>query len=161
MKFITDQPILLDTILQDKPEADCGATSLFVGRVRNHHEGRSVARLFYECYPAMADLQIGKIVESAKTSWGVKDVSVLHRAGWLEIGDIAIVIAVHCGHRDEAFQACREILEEIKKTVPIWKKEMYTDGTSDWVLTCQGRPAATRGRHFSRVFAPDPTGTGS
>ena len=136
MNCITDKTISLDGIMTRKPDASCGATALFAGRVRNHHQGRSVARLFYECYPSMADKQIKEIVARSKEVWGVKDIFVQHRIGWLEIGDIAIVIIVDSAHRDEAFNAAREILEDIKKKVPIWKKEVYTDGTSDWVLAC-------------------------
>ena len=118
-------------------DVSCGATALFVGRVRNHHQGKAVQKLFYDCYLRMAEKMIGDIVDLAKEEWKVVGINILHRIGELKIGDIAIAIAVHSFHRAEAFLACREILERIKKTVPIWKKEFYGDGTQEWILTCQ------------------------
>ena len=76
---------------------------------------------------------IKTLIDEAKNQWGVDDIRVIHRVGWLEIGETAIAIAVSSAHRAEAFSACRFMIEEIKKKVPIWKKETFRDGTSDWV----------------------------
>ena len=132
--FITDQPISTPQFLSQNQDESCGASASFVGTVRNHHQGKSVEKLYYECYKAMANKQIGLIIDRIKETWGVYNIRLLHRVGWLEVGDVAIVIEVQSGHRAEAFEACRAVLEEVKKKIPIWKKEVYTSGQSDWVL---------------------------
>lgn len=139
--YITDQIIQLEKMLLDKITLSCGAESIFVGRVRNHHLGRAVKNLFYDCYQPMAEKIISKIADQAKTQWDIFSFKILHRIGPLEIGDIAIVIVIHTAHRDKAFKACQWILEEIKAKVPIWKKETYTDGSSEWVLPCHSTAA--------------------
>ncbi|MBI1870304.1 MAG: molybdenum cofactor biosynthesis protein MoaE [Chlamydiae bacterium] len=136
-KFITQEPIRLEKVLRTSIPLSCGAMVLFIGIVRNHDEGKSVQKLFYECYPEMAEKEIHSIIEQAQKNFSVEDVRVVHRIGWLEVGELALVIMVSSAHRPEAFSACRAILEEIKKTVPIWKKEVYMDGTSEWVSPCQ------------------------
>ena len=132
--YITDQPISAPAFLSQKQDESCGASVSFVGTVRNHHEGKPVRRLYYECYTAMANKQIGLIVDRIKKDWGVHNIRLLHRVGRLEVGDVAIVIEVQSEHREEAFEASRAVLEEVKKKVPIWKKEFYTSGSSEWVL---------------------------
>ena len=132
--YMTDQPIAVEAFLKEKPSASCGASVHFIGTVRNHQEGRSVRKLYYECYESMADKQIAAIVGHAKRTYGVDRIRVLHRVGWLEVGDVAIVIEASSSHREEAFTACRAVIEEIKKKVPIWKKEVYEDGTNEWIL---------------------------
>ena len=87
----------------------------------------------------MAEKMIEKIVEEAKRTWDIKEIHVSHRIGLLEIGEAAVAIAVSAAHRAEAFAACRFIIEQIKIKVPIWKKEVFGDGTSQWVLC--GHPA--------------------
>ena len=131
--YMTDQPIAVEAFLKEKPSASCGASVHFIGTVRNHQEGRSVRKLYYECYKSMADKQIAAIIDRAKHTYGVNRIRVSHRVGWLEVGDVAIVIEVSSPHREEAFTACRAVIEEIKKKVPIWKKEVYEDGTSEWI----------------------------
>jgi len=81
----------------------------------------------------MANRQIKQIIEDAKQKWPIRDIRIQHRFGWLEVGETAIAIAVSSAHREEAFAACRYIIEAIKGTVPIWKQEVYTDGTMQWV----------------------------
>lgn len=131
---VTHQPVSVETFLKEKPTASCGAAVHFIGTVRNHQDGRAVKKLYYECYESMADKQIAEIIDRAKRTYGVDRIRVLHRVGWLEVGDVAVIIETSSGHRDEAFMACRTVIEEIKKKVPIWKKEVYEDGTSEWVL---------------------------
>ena len=82
----------------------------------------------------MANQEIRRIVDEVKKEYGVGDVQVLHRVGWLEVGEVAVAILVSAVHREEAFSACRSIIDQIKKQVPIWKKEIYEDGASEWVL---------------------------
>lgn len=102
--------------------------------VRDHHEGRGVKALIYEAYASMAEKLIGEIVADTARLWPVEEVRVKHRVGRLEIGAVAVAIAVSAAHRAEAFEACRFVIEEIKARVPIWKKEFYEDGTAKWTL---------------------------
>ena len=132
MKNITCDPIHLENFLTG-PYPTCGASAIFVGRVRNHQEGRQVLRLFYDCYEAMAEKEIRGILKKVKQITGADFLHVIHRIGWLEIGDIAVAIEAHSAHRDAAFKACREVIEQIKHKVPIWKKEIYADREESWV----------------------------
>ena len=132
--FITDEPIPVSEFFGEKPDPSCGGVAAFVGVVRNHDHGRAVWKLYYECYRPMAEKQILSIIEEAKSHWPVEEIKVLHRVGWLGIGEAAIAVAVSSAHRAEAFAACGHVVEEIKHTVPIWKNEFFEDGTSEWVL---------------------------
>lgn len=131
--MITRQVIDLEKFMAQQSDPSCGASVVFVGKVRNHHAGRKVRSLFYECYEAMAEKQIARILERARKSGRIHDARAIHRVGELEIGDIAVVVEVSSAHRNEAFEACRAIIDEIKSEVPIWKKETYVDGRQEWV----------------------------
>ena len=133
--LITRKPILLSDFLSIPPDPSCGASSFFVGRVRNHHQGKAVRRLFYECYEEMAEKRIRENADKSKQTFKLESIRILHRIGWLEIGDIAVVIEASAAHRDETFKACRAVIEAIKREVPIWKREIYADGTDEWT-TC-------------------------
>lgn len=113
------------------PEA--GGFASFEGWVRNHHQGRDVASLEYEAFPALAEKEGNRILEKICQQHDIIAARCIHRTGHLEIGEIAICIVVSAAHREAAFSACRAIIDSIKSTVPIWKKEHYTDGTSTWV----------------------------
>lgn len=134
--FITRDPVDLGRVFGVPVDPACGALALFTGTVRNHSEGKNVKALFYDCYVGLAERQIERIVAAARKDHGVDVVFVQHRIGWLKAGDIAVVIAVRSAHRGQAFSACRWILEEIKRTVPIWKKEIFDDGTGAWFRGC-------------------------
>ncbi len=110
-----------------------GACVVFEGRVRNNNEGKSVKSLAYEAYDRMAVAEGNKIIEEAVNRFDIVDARCVHRVGKLEIGEIAVWIAVLAAHRTEAFTACRYIIDEVKSRVPIWKKEHYLDGESEWV----------------------------
>ena len=133
MRSITEGPIHLKEFFSCAPSRSCGALASFVGIVRDHDRGRPVRKLIYDCYMSMADRVIGRLMDEAKGRWDVDDVHVLHRVGELEIGEVAVAIAVSSAHRAEAFSACRFMIEEMKIKVPIWKKEIYADGTREWV----------------------------
>ena len=90
--------------------------------------------MHYECYPSMAEKLLQSIILEAKARWPLEEIRILHRIGTLEIGDTAVAIAVSSSHRAEAFEACRFVIEEIKKKVPIWKKEIFENGTEEWVF---------------------------
>ena len=133
MTFITARPILPAAFLLATPPASCSALATFFGVVRNHHAGRTVRRLHYECYASMANCEIRRIKEEVVIRRELADIRILHRIGTLEIGEIAVAVAASSAHRAEALAACAEVVEEIKRSVPIWKKEFYEDGTSAWV----------------------------
>ena len=114
----------------------CGGLVTFEGWVRNHHEGRDVLRLEYEIYAPLAITEGEKIIAEARQKFPIEQALCVHRGGMLEIGDIAVWVGVASHHRDEAFKACRYIIDEIKVRLPIWKKEHYVAGDSQWV-NCQ------------------------
>ena len=111
---------------------DAGGVVSFVGRVRNHARGHSIEHLEYEAYPAMAEREMEKIVDEAAEKWPGTRVAIAHRIGRLEIGDAAVVVVAASAHRGEAFEACRFAIDTLKVTVPIWKREVATDGAY-WV----------------------------
>lgn len=111
---------------------DAGGVVSFVGRVRDHARGHSIEHLVYEAYPEMAEREMEKIVDEAAASWPGTRVAIAHRIGRLEIGDAAVVVVAASAHRDEAFQACRFAIDTLKVRVPIWKREVATDGAY-WV----------------------------
>lgn len=106
---------------------------MFEGWVRNENEGRAVRRLEYEVYEPLAIVEGEKVLQEAKDQFPHIDALCVHRSGLLEIGDCAVWVGVSAAHRDEAFKACRYIIDEIKTRLPIWKKEHYVDGDSGWV----------------------------
>jgi molybdopterin synthase catalytic subunit len=132
VRFLTDQPIDLAPLLAAVHAPDRGGVASFLGQVRNHHGGREVLRLDYSAYGPMAEAECGRIVAEAEARWRVA-VALQHRVGSLAIGDTAVAVAAASAHRDEAFIACRYVIEEVKRRVPIWKREFYADGTVSWV----------------------------
>lgn len=136
--YLTKEPISLAEIFSGFHHPAAGGIVLFSGEVRNHHMGKSVAFLEYEAYESMAEKMIGKIITEAKEKWELHLVHCIHRLGKISISESAIVILTAASHRSEAFEANRWIVDRIKHEVPIWKKETFTDGTSDWVMQCEG-----------------------
>ena len=132
MEFITDEPIELAPLVSAVQAPDRGGVACFLGLVRDHHEGRGVLRLEYSAYEPMAEAECRRIVAEVETRWRVA-VALRHRVGSLAIGDTAVAVAAASAHRDEAFAACRYVIEEAKRRVPIWKREFYADGTVAWV----------------------------
>ena len=121
-----------------------GASMLFTGVVRNHNQGRAVGGVRYDVYEEMATGILTQIAEEAKQLVGIDHIAVVHRVGELTVGDVSVAIAVSSPHRAEAFEACRFIIEEIKKRLPVWKKERYGDSVEEWVegITPVGVPAS-------------------
>ena len=132
MAFLSSDPLDIATLVTRVRAPDRGAVTSFLGLVRDHDAGRMVTRLEYSAYPPMAEAECARIVAEAEARWPVR-VAVEHRIGTLQIGDAAVAIAAAAAHRDEAFAACRFVIEEVKRRVPIWKKEFYADGTVEWV----------------------------
>jgi molybdopterin synthase catalytic subunit len=125
---ISDQPLDITTCINWIMSPDCGGIDVFIGTVRNATKGKPVIRLEFEAYQKMAILEIEKIVNEAFERWPVQKLLVHHRTGLLQVGEVPVVIAVAAAHRDAAFDACRFVIDTLKQTVPIWKKEVFEDG---------------------------------
>ena len=130
---VVDGPIDPARLLSDVVSDDDGAAVLFWGVVRNRNEGRAVSHLEYSAYAEMAERMMQRIGEEAISRFGVGDVRVVHRVGRLEVGEASVAIAVASPHRSEAYEASRYVIEELKRRVPVWKREGYVDGDSEWV----------------------------
>ena len=105
----------------------------FEGWVRDHNEGRQVLRLGYQAYAPLAQSEAARILAEAREKFAIIDAHCVHRVGTLEIGELAVWVGVSAAHRDAAFAACRYVIDEVKKRVPIWKNEHYADGESGWL----------------------------
>lgn len=129
---ISSQPLDISACIRQVAGPECGGTDVFIGTVRNKTREKKVIRLEYECYESMALKEMKRIAEEAAGRWKVGNILIHHRTGILQTGDTAVVIAVSAAHREAAFDACRYIIDTLKKTVPIWKKEVFEDG-EEWV----------------------------
>lgn len=131
---IRDTPLSNDEVLTAVADAAAGGTVLFAGAVRDEDGGRAVVRLDYTAHPRALD-QLRSVAEGVATKFPVIALAVVHRVGELQIGDLAVVLAVACAHRGEAFDAARALIDELKETVPIWKHQVFRDGGEEWVGT--------------------------
>jgi molybdopterin synthase catalytic subunit len=122
------QPLNAQKAIDYVSDGLAGGINVFIGTVRNSTEGRKVVALEFEAYEKMAVSELIKIVQRATELWPIHKIAVLHALGRKKIGDLAVVIAVSSAHRDAAFLACRYIIDTLKQTVPIWKKEIFEDG---------------------------------
>ena len=132
MVTLTSEPIDVSTALSYLQSEQAGAIDLFLGVVRDNTQERPVDRLEYEAYDRMAISEMQKIADEAHQQWPILRYAIIHRKGTLQIGEMAVLIGVATAHRADAFDACRYIIDTIKKTVPIWKKEVFTNG-EEWV----------------------------
>lgn len=132
MKYLTDDPIDAQALVRRVMRASDGAYVLFEGVVRDHHEGHAVESIFYDAYRPMAEKEMDAIVREVERQYPDTAIAVLHRLGELIVGDASIAIVCASPHRGEAFVACRTIIDRIKQTVPIWKKERGPGG-EEWV----------------------------
>ena len=136
---VTKKPIELQELVRYVTDPSAGAIVTFIGTTRNHNEGRRVIALDYEAYPEMAEKELARLGAEAKERWKIERMAIVHRIGPVQITEPSVIIAVSAAHRDDAFQACRFAIEEIKKTVPIWKKEVF-EGGEVWIGTQSGQP---------------------
>jgi molybdopterin synthase catalytic subunit len=130
---IVTHPIDVTAIIAEVASDGAGATSLFLGTVRDINDGRAVTGMEYTAYGAMAERELAKIAAEAVERFGGVALSVEHRIGVLALGDVSVAIAAAHPHRRDALDATRFVIEELKKRVPIWKREHYADGTREWV----------------------------
>jgi molybdopterin synthase catalytic subunit len=132
------------TLINEVGSLRCGAISVFVGTVREVNEGRAVSGIEYSAYKSMASEELERILVEAEMRFGISGLVVEHRIGLLGLGDVSVVIAAAHAHRAPALDCTRYVIEEIKKRVPIWKKEHYVDGSREWVdPTCAAEATRT------------------
>ncbi len=129
---LTRESLNRDTLIGAVSHPGVGGIVVFEGVVRDNARGKQIRYLEYEVYPEMAEQQIRTIIAEAERRWGVERVAVAHRFGRLEIGEASVIIVVAAPHRAEAFDACRYIIDTLKTTVPIWKKEVASNG-EEWI----------------------------
>lgn len=129
---IRDTPLSLDEVFTAVGDSAAGGTALFVGTVRDHDGGSDVARLGYSSHPS-AEAELRRIADKVAADFPVRAMAAVHRVGDLDVGDLAVVVAVSCPHRAEAFAACRRLIDDLKHEVPIWKHQTFSDGGEEWV----------------------------
>jgi molybdopterin synthase catalytic subunit len=127
---IRETPLSLDEVFRAVGDDAAGGTALFVGTVRNHDGGVDVDKLGYSCHPS-AEAEMRRVAEKVTAEFPVRALAAVHR-----VGDLAVVVAVSCPHRGEAFEACRKLIDDLKHEVPIWKHQTFSDGTEEWVGAC-------------------------
>tara|TARA_Y100000588_G_scaffold16691_1_gene17492 strand:+ start:1002 stop:1436 length:435 start_codon:yes stop_codon:yes gene_type:complete len=133
MFSIASEALDLNRLAEEFAHPAAGAFVTFEGRVRNHNEGEQVASLDYQAYEAFAVAEGSKIIEEAIEKFGLLECRCTHRVGHLDIGDLAVWVGVAAPHRADAFTGCCYVIDEVKKRVPIWKKEILETGSSHWV----------------------------
>lgn len=140
--FIADKAIDRDVFRADLQDVTCGAFVLFEGWVRNHNNGREVLQLEYEVYEPVALKEGQQILLEALDRFDITQASAMHRHGLLALTEPAVLVGVASAHRGAAFDACRYIIDQVKIRLPIWKREHYADGTTEWV-DCRIKPGLT------------------
>ena len=133
MVRLTRDPIDYQALTEQVRRGDCGAVLVFLGTVRDLTGDRVTMALDYEAYPAMAEKKMAEIEADTRGRWPVGAMVVEHRLGRLDVGAISVAVAVSCPHRADAFAACRYAIDRLKELVPIWKKENWADGSTEWV----------------------------
>ena len=131
---IRDTPLSIEEVLASLEDAAAGGVTLFVGAVRDHDENKSVTGLEYSAHPT-ALAQLTEVAEEVGKEYDVLAVAAVHRVGPLAIGEAAVVVATAAAHRGEAFDASRALIDRLKQRVPIWKHQLFADGTEEWVGT--------------------------
>ena len=138
MTFLTRSAISVESLLGEVQGPERGGTCVFLGTVRSEDD---VTGIEYSAYDQMALAEIERMLSEARERWPEARVALQHRLGLVPVGDASIAVAAAAPHRDEAFAACRYVIEEVKKRLPIWKKEMHVDGSATWVDP-SGKPVA-------------------
>ncbi len=133
MIALTHEPIDCTQVLASVACSDAGAVVLFLGTTREFTHGRQTESLEYECYPEMAEKKLHELAHEARRRWPIVACRIVHRLGHLELGEASIAIAVSAPHRGDAFAAGKWLIDTIKEVVPIWKRENWADGTTEWV----------------------------
>lgn len=132
---LRETPLSLDEVYAAVGDTAAGGTAVFVGTVRDHDGGRSVTSLAYSAHPT-AERELRRVAEKVAADHPVTALAAVHRVGDLAVTDIAVIVAVSCPHRAEAFAACRQLIDDLKHEVPIWKHQVFEDGEEEWVGAC-------------------------
>ena len=138
MICIQNEPIDTIALTSAVRDQDAGAVVLFVGTTRRTTDGKETVRLEYDCYEPMAKAELEKLRNGAMDRWPLKGCGILHRVGVVENGEASVAVAVSSPHRVQAFEACQWVMDNLKRSVPIWKREQWTDGSTEWVHPEQG-----------------------
>lgn len=133
MIYLTRDEIDYAALTEAVRSERCGAVVLFLGTVREMTAGRQTVALDYEAYPEMAQAKMEELAAETRQKWPVEKLAVAHRLGRLELGDVSVAVAVSTPHRRQAFEAGQHLIDRLKEIVPIWKKENWADGTTEWV----------------------------
>jgi molybdopterin synthase catalytic subunit len=136
---ITFDPIDHAGLVEQVRSTRAGAVCSFLGTVREITGDHKTAYLDYEAYPEMALKKLGELDREARRRWPIIELAIVHRLGRLDLGEVSVAVVVSCPHRDDAFEACRYLIDTLKEAVPIWKKERWADGTEEWA-----HPGVTR-----------------
>jgi molybdopterin synthase catalytic subunit len=132
MTELRSEPLSVDEVRAAAADPAAGGVVVFIGAVRDHDHGHGVTALSYTAHPTAA-AELSRVAEKIAASHPIMSLAVVHRTGDLQVGDLAVVAAVGAAHRDVAFAACQALVDELKATVPIWKHQLFADGTSEWV----------------------------
>ena len=130
---LTREPIDYAALTEAVRRPNCGAVALFLGTVRDLTGDQVTVALDYEAYPEMAEKTLAQVEQETRERWPVGELCLVHRLGHLDVGEISVAVAVSCPHRAEAFEACRYAIDRLKQIVPVWKKENWADGRTEWV----------------------------
>ncbi len=141
MIALTHEKIDTAALLESVSSNKAGAVVLFLGTTREITHGRRTSSLDYECYPEMAEAKLSELEAESRRRWPIVECAIVHRIGHLELGEASIAIALSCPHRQDAFEAGKWLIDTIKEVVPIWKKENWADGSSEWVHPGMNDPA--------------------
>ena len=133
MALLVREPIDVPALIAAATRPDCGALAVFLGTSRDHHQRRRVERLAYEAYEPMAVAALAGLEQEAARRFEIAECRIVHRLGEVPIAEVSVAVVVTAAHRAPAFDACRWAMDELKASVPIWKKEHFVDGTEDWV----------------------------
>ncbi len=139
MSYLTREPISLDALLAEVSSPACGGTCAFLGTVRNGPAEHGVTAIEYSAYEEMVEAEFGRLLADARARWPEARIALRHRLGTIAAGEASIAIAAAAPHRAHAFEACRYVIDEVKRRIPVWKKELRLDGSEVWVDP-SGRP---------------------
>jgi len=139
MTYLAHEPLSLERLVAEVSSPTCGGTCVFLGTVRNGPAEDGVTAIEYSAYEAMVEAEFGRLLADARGRWPDARIAVRHRLGTIPAGDASIAIAAAAPHRAQAFEACRFVIEEVKRRIPVWKKELRADGSEVWVDP-SGRP---------------------
>jgi len=142
MVRLTHDPIDYAALTESVRRGNCGAVVLFLGTVRELTGDQVTVALDYDAYGPMAERKMAEIEAETRGRWPIGEIALVHRLGRLEVGEVSVAVAASCPHRGEAFDACRYAIDRLKELVPIWKKENWADGRTEWV---EGAPSLREG----------------